>query len=118
MTDTVVDRSSRREITMLLYALAGGVVWWFIHLLGGIVIGPISCDRHLTWVNNVSTVVCGVGAASALLVSFAVRRAGTAVAVISHRNEVLGFLAIIFNVASIVLILLEGVPNLVLSPCL
>ena len=112
------ERRERTSVVLLMYALTGGVVWWALHLVVSAALVPASCTHQLSWVLNVITLVTAVGALTAIAAAQLVRHRGGAVAVANGRNAVLGLIALLFNVMSLALILLEGVPNLVLSPCL
>lgn len=107
-------------LLLLGYALTGGVAWWTVHLVAGIAMVPAACGHGggWSWGINGLTAVTAFGALSAIWASVVVRRDPTPVAVFSDRSRFLAHVAILFNVASLALILLEGVPNLVLSPCL
>ena len=113
--------AGRREqlltVALLFYVLTGGVVWWMIHLVVGIALVPAACGYDENWTINVVTVVTAIGAATTIAASEKLRKRTTQVAIVTERNAVLGLTGLLINTMSLILILLEGVPNLVLSAC-
>ena len=105
------------EMVLIGYSLTAGVVWWMIHLVGGAMLVPAACDHHLSWMLNVLTVVTALGAVSAIITSEMVRRWPSPVAEANERNRVLGLTGVLINTIALALILVEGVPTLLVSPC-
>jgi hypothetical protein len=113
-------RTQRKRMLLLWYALVGGVAWWGVHLVAGIAMVPAACEfgTGWSWGINGLTAVTAVGAVSAIWASIVLWRDPTPVSMVTDRSRFLGTVAILFNVISLALIILEGIPNLVLSPCL
>jgi hypothetical protein len=100
------------------FALSGGVVLWLVHLVASTALVQPACDHSLVWLLNTTTVVTGVGAAGSAGAGWIIRRryvAGEDIHV--GRMLLLADLAIIFGIASVALIVLEGYPVLVIDPC-
>jgi hypothetical protein len=109
-----------REPGFLLtsFALFGGIALWMVHLVASTALVRPACDHSLTWLLNTTTVVTGVGAAAAAAAGWRIRRhyvAGEGIHV--GRMLLLADLAIIFGIASVALIALEGYPVLVIDSC-
>jgi hypothetical protein len=102
---------------VLLYALWGGLSWWALHLWTSTSLVTPACDHDLTWLLNVVTIVTLIGAVTALLAAVWMGRAISRVAAVNGRTAMLSALAILINVASVALIVLEGAPVLVIDPC-
>jgi hypothetical protein len=100
------------------FALSGGVVAWIVHLVASTALVQPACDHSLVWLLNTITVVTAVVAAAAAFSGWHIRRryvAGEGVHV--GRMLLLADLAVIFGVASVALIVLEGYPVLVVDSC-
>jgi hypothetical protein len=102
---------------LLWYALAGGVVWWFVHLLGLSALARPSCLHHLSWTMHALTAATAVGAISAVWASLSLRSETSPVAAANGRSRFLGDIAILFNVIALALIVLEGLPPVFLGTC-
>ena len=110
--------ASTGRLLVLGYALSGGVLWWAAHLVVASILVPTVCDRGGEWTIHLTTAVTALGAITALWASVAMRRGQTPVEVENQRTQFLSLVAILFNAASLALILLEGIaPVLVLSEC-
>ncbi len=105
------------HVALLLYALTGGVVWWAAHLVGLSVTEPAVCDGLSRWVLTAINVVSVLGVLSALVASVVVGRAATAAGGMTGRSRFLGHVAVVFNVVTLALVVLESVPVYVLEPC-
>lgn len=117
-TEPRVSGPTPLRTALLWYALTGGVVWWALHITVASVLVPVVCDRGGEWTIHLTTGVTLVGALSALWASVAVRRGQTAVELATQRTQFLSVVAVWFNVASVALIALEGIPPfLFLSEC-
>lgn len=103
---------------LLGYALTVGVVTWMIHLLGSSLLVPAACDHGVQWSINVLTaataLVCATGVPAGLAV---VHRSGGHAGTVAPGHRLLGWVAVGADVASLALIVAEGLPNLVLDPC-
>jgi hypothetical protein len=96
------------------FVLFGGPAIWIGHLVVNAALVPAACARHVTWLLNVSTVVSAAVAAWSVAAAVMVaRRYGTA----RERTQLLAFLGGCFGVISVMLIVLEGAPVLVLNEC-
>jgi hypothetical protein len=112
--------SAPREPGFLLtsFAMFGGITLWITHLTAESALVPAACDHSLVWLLNLLTVLTAIGAALAIAAGEVLRRRYVAgEGVHAERTHLVADLAIIFNVASLALILLEGYPVLVLDPC-
>lgn len=110
---------ARPGIVTLAWLLGAGPVVWMIHLCGSAALVPLACEHPwVTSVINAFTVVCAavIGWAAVWSARVAAR----------HRPEgpapdevisVLAILALVFNVISLLVTVLEGVPVLVLDAC-
>jgi hypothetical protein len=99
------------------FALFGGVVLWMVHLVASTALVQPACDHSLVWLLNTTTIVTAVGAAAAAVAGWRVRRYAVGTGIHVGRTALLGDLAIIFNIASLALIILEGYPVLAIDPC-
>lgn len=108
-----------------LFALTGGVAAWAIHLVGLAALAAPACEHGLTWIQHALTgvtavITIGSIAAGARLLparGHGDARPGAEGPVSGERTRFLGFLAIAFGVASLALILLEGLPVAVINAC-
>jgi hypothetical protein len=110
-------RPSRFEVIVLLYALSGGVLWWALHLAVLAAVTPAVCGGWPAWIFTAVNVVCAAGVVTALYASVVLRRLAPPAAAVTGRNRFLGVIAIIVNVASLALVVLESVPTYVLDAC-
>lgn len=106
----------RIELAVLLYALSGGVLWWALHLSVLSALTPAVCGGFPHWSLTLVNVVCVVGVVTALYTSWLVIR-WPAGGVALGRNRFLGYLAVVFNLANLALVVLESVPVYVLDAC-
>jgi len=103
---------------LLSFSLFGGVAIWMVHLAANSALVSTSCAHHSTLLLNLSTAVTAVIAAlSAAAGALVARRYGSIPGPFQQRTRFLGFLGMFFGVASLILILLEGAPVLVLNEC-
>ena len=98
--------------------LFNGPVVWAVHLVAGIALVPAACAHGVGWAINVLTVVTALIIAAIL--AEAVRL------LLRHRPEgpdpdqvvaLIAFLGVLWGSISLLVTLLEGVPNLVLNAC-
>jgi hypothetical protein len=107
-----------RRMLLLWYALAGGVLWWFAHELGLSALARPAClHRTSSWTLHALTIATALGAVSAIWASFALRSDPSPVSVATGRSRFLGDIAILFNLISLALIVLEGLPPLFMGTC-
>lgn len=113
-------RVHRPEVSRLLvaFALLVGMTTWLIHLVGASILVPAACSHGVQWTINLLTaataVVCAAGIPAGLMI---LRRFAGGDDARSGGYTILGFVALASNGISLLLILVEGVPNLVLGPC-
>jgi len=110
-----VDREPSAPV--VLYALWGGLAWWALHLWASTSLVGTACAHGITWVMNLITVVTALGAAAAIVAALRMGRSVSPAAAANGRTRMLSVLALIIDVASLVLIVLEGIPILVIEPC-
>lgn len=115
--DRATEVIGRVPLLVLLYALAGGVVWWAAHLAVGAALANGVCSGTPRWLLTVNNLVCAVGVLTALAASFAARRPSSAAAALTSRSRFLGDIAIITNLAALALVILESIPVYVLGAC-
>lgn len=104
---------------LLAYALFGGPLWWMVHLVGASVLVPVACEYGVERLIDVLTAVTAAGAAMAMAAGVGMhRRVGaTDAGAATGRRRLLAFVAVASSGISVLLILLEGAPTLVLGPC-
>jgi hypothetical protein len=105
------------HILVLLYALSGGVVWWVLHLVGLSAVNQAVCGGAPHWLLSLVNGVCLLGVISALPPSVMAMRAHTRAGGVTGRSQFLGHIALIFNLASLALVVLESIPVYVLHSC-
>lgn len=111
---------------LVLFALFGGLTAWTVHLVALAALVAPACSHGLTWAQHAVTVVTAAitlasMAAGLRLIPHPAEGGGPApgpsrVRTV-ERNHILGFLAVLFGAASLLLIILEGAPVLVLDAC-
>lgn len=107
-----------RHLTVLLYALTGGVLWWMAHLVGLSVATPAVCRGAPHWILTVINVVCALGVLSALAASVPASVPTVRSGALDGRSRFLGHVAALFNAASLLLVVMESIPVYVLGACL
>ena len=117
MTAVKVSKPSRADVAATLYALTGGVLWWSFHLVALAAYAPSVCDGRPRWVLSVINAVSLLGAVSALVVAWGLVRTSDQKGEGRGRARFLGEVAALFNLISLVLIVLESVPVYVLGSC-
>ncbi|MBI2710915.1 MAG: hypothetical protein HYX34_14675 [Actinobacteria bacterium] len=104
------------------FALAGGPALWTVHLVASAALVPLSCARDLSWTINAATIGTALGTLWSMWVAWGLvrRRLGSTLARPHQSSAVrfLGLLGLLWGTVSLALIVLEGIPNLALSPCL
>jgi hypothetical protein len=105
------------HVAVLLYALSGGVVWWAAHLVALAAVTPAVCGGAPHWTLSLINGVCLVGVASTIPASLMAMRAAIPEGGMTGRSRFLGHIALIFNLASLALVVLESIPVYVLHPC-
>lgn len=110
--------AARDRRSLLAYALLGGPLWWMIHLVGASVLVPVACEHGVERLIDALTIVTAAGAALAVVVALRFQERPPAGTVASTEGaRLLAFVAVAGSAISLVLILLEGAPTLVLGPC-
>ncbi|MEZ5410136.1 MAG: hypothetical protein R2761_19055 [Acidimicrobiales bacterium] len=113
-------------LALLSFALFGGLTAWTVHLVALAALVAPACTHGLSWVQNVVTVVtAGVAVASmAAGLRLVPQPAGGTPARNDlgprpgiERDHLLGFLGVVLGAVSLLLIVLEGAPVLVLDAC-
>jgi hypothetical protein len=113
-----VDAGREPRFSLLMFALTGGLVIWFVHLFATAALVPVACDHDLGWLLNLLTVVTAVAAAASIAAaSWLVRCCVSSVAAHNGRTAMLSALGVLINVLSLMLIVLEGFPVLFIDPC-
>lgn len=97
-------------------ALSAGILLWMLHLAGGMGLVGISCQIGSVWPIHLLTVVTAVPTVLAGALGWHVLRTARS-ARRAHGALLLGWLAIVFNAASLVLILAEAIPLFLLDAC-
>lgn len=108
---------SGMQLAVLLYGLTAGVIWWAAHLVALASVSPAVCDGSPSWVLSVINGVCVLGVGTALWASVRSTRTADAPEAAGRGAWFLARVAILFNLASLVLVVLESVPVYVLEPC-
>lgn len=111
---------------LVLFALFGGLTAWTVHLVALAALVAPACSHGLTWVQHAVTVATAAITLASMAAGLRLipqttgggpaaspSRAAPSI----ERSHILGFLAVIFGAASLLLIILEGVPVLVLDAC-
>lgn len=103
---------------VLATVLFTGPAVWSVHLAGGAALVPAACGHGLGWAINLLTVVCAALIAGAILLSYRLwtrcRLSGPA------PDPALGLIAVLglaWGSISLLVTIVEGVPNLVLNAC-
>lgn len=103
---------------LLWFALLSGVTAWMIHLAGGSALVPAACEHDLAWTIDALTgftaLVCVAGAVAGASV---VRRLPSSDDPRSQGYRMLGFVAIVADVTSLVLVLGEGAMHVWIGVC-
>ena len=113
------ERAGGREPSSLvvLYALWGGLASWAMHLWTVTSLVGTACDHGIRWVMHLATVATAIGAVAAIGCSVLMSRRVSDTAAANGRTRMLAVLALLIDVVSLALIVLEGIPILVLDPC-
>ena len=108
----------RPSWVLLAVVIFTGPTVWAVHLVGASALVGGACSRGLTWTINVLSVVCALLIAAALVPAVRLIR--------DHRpggpvpDTVLAFvgiLGVLWGSISLLVTVLEGVPNLVIDAC-
>lgn len=108
--EVVAPRLDRWTVARLVWALSVGPTVWMVHLAGTSALVPAACEHDISWSINLATVLTALLCATGVPAAWGLHR----------RDGGVGFLAwlgLVSTVASVVLILAEGTPNLVIGPC-
>lgn len=104
--------------SLLLFALASGMVAWMVHLVGGSILVPVACEHDVGWsidaLTGVTAAVCLLG----VLAGENVRRRGRdGTDARSQGYRLLGFVAITSNAIATALVLAEGAMHIWVAAC-
>ncbi len=114
--DDAVDRPVPRWL--LLFALSGGMIGWFLRLVGGSALVPVACAQDMWWLIDAWTVLHGLVCVAAIAAAWQVhRRAGPGDDSRAVGYRLLGFVAIAINVLSLVLVIAEGQMHIWFGAC-
>ena len=116
-TGPAEPQTSSAHLVVLVYALSGGVLWWAFHLVALAALTPAVCDGVPRWWFTVVNAVAVAGAATAVWCSLLVRRDRSTAGRTTGRVRFLAHVALLFNVASLTLVVLESVPVYFLGAC-
>jgi hypothetical protein len=105
------------RIFVLIYALSGGVAWWMLHLVGLSAVNQAVCSGSPHWLLSLVNGVCLLGVISTLPPSVMAMRPHTQAGGVTGRSRFLGHIALLFNLASLALVVLESIPVYVLHNC-
>lgn len=101
------------------FVTATGPVIWMVHLAGSAVLVPLQCRLNTSWMVNALTVITSLVILASIVVGDVLRRrahrAGQDTSTLS-----LAFIALVgqaWGVISLVVTVLEGLPNTVLNSC-
>ncbi len=106
----VAPRLDRWSVARLVWAVWVGPAVWMLHLAGTSALVPAACEHGISWSINVATVLTALLCATGIPAAWGLHR---------HEGGVgfVAWIALVSTVASVVLIVAEGAPNLVLGPC-
>jgi hypothetical protein len=102
---------------LLIYALWGGLTSWALHLWTLTSLASDACRDGLTWAMHLTTGVTGVGAIAAIVAAVHLNRRVSRIAAANGRTRMLSALAVLIDVASLALIVLEAIPAGIIDPC-
>lgn len=97
-------------------ALFAGIMLWMVHLAGGMGLVGISCRIASVWPIHVLTVATAVPTVFAGLLGWRILRAARSAAD-AQGAVLLGWLSVVLNATSLVLIVAEGIPLFFLDAC-
>jgi hypothetical protein len=102
---------------LLIYALWGGLTWWAVHLWTLTSLASDACRDGLTWAMHLTTAVTALGAIAAVVAAVHLNRRVSRVAAANGRTRMLSAMAVLIDVASLALIVLEAIPAGIIDPC-
>lgn len=109
--------STRVPAWRLVVALSAGAVLWGVHLVAQMAVNGWMCATGRTWPLHALTLLTAVPTLGAAWLGWRIAsRPGESSHLVAARF--LGWLAVVLNVLSLVLILAEWLPGLVVDPCL
>ncbi len=113
------DAGPRVRGSVVWFMVATGPAVWMLHLGATAAIVPLQCREGTTWMVNALTAVCGAVILGSIVTANRIRRralaAGTGTAA-----KTLAFVALAgqaWGTISLVVTVLEGLPNTVLRSC-
>jgi hypothetical protein len=101
------------------FAVATGPAVWFVHLAGAATLAPVQCRLGTTWYVNALTAICGIIIAWSMVIAWRMYAEGRA-ADAGHPSQALsfiGFVGLAWGGISLLVTVVEGIPNAVLSSC-
>lgn len=111
------DAATRVPTWQLVVALCTGIGLWMVHLAGQMAVNGWACETGHLWPFHVITVATALPTAGAAWLGWRIAvRPEESAHVAAARF--LGWLAVVMNVFSLVLIVAEWLPVLALDPCL
>ncbi len=103
---------------VLLFALMSGMVAWFARLAGGSALVPVACAHHLWWLIDGWTAFHGLVCVAGIVAARHVyRRAGPGDDGRAMGYRLIGFVALVVNVLSLVLVIAEGQMHIWFGAC-
>ena len=110
--------ADRTRTLLVIYSLTGGVAWWAAHLIVSAVLVQAVCNALVPrWVMTANNVVCALGVATALVASLRTERTPSEAAAATGRAHFLGYVAVVFNLAALFVVVLESIPIYLLGTC-
>lgn len=102
---------------LLVVVLASGMVAWMVHLVGASALVPAACEHGVPWTIDALTagtaLVCAAGIVGGVVIS---RRANAGTGS-SEGLRLLGYVAVLANLASLLLVLGEGAMHIWIDAC-
>ena len=102
----------------LLFALMSGIGAWFARLAGGSALVPMACAHGVWWVIDAWTVLMGLVCVAGIVAAVHIRRrAGSGDDGRALGYQILGYVAVLTNVLSLVLVIAEGSMHIWVGAC-
>lgn len=109
----------RHSPAFVAFALSIGIVAWMIHISAGSALVPVACREDLAWTIDALTAVTALACVPGVWAGVRIlRSAGRSDDARADGRRIVGMLAVMANVASMVLIVTEGAMHLWLGACL
>lgn len=109
----------RVSATRVWFATVTGPIVWMVHLAGTSALVPLQCRIHTTWMVNALTVICAVVIAWSMVIAWRMHREGQRADAGDPGRAIafIGFVGFLWGAISLVVTIVEGVPNTVLTSC-